>query len=270
MATANDSRPGPKRPPVPDEQSRAASSAPPSSGTTSSSTAPPQPWCSDRSSSPNGSDLAGTLAAFATFAVGFIARPFGGVDHGPLRRPASGRKSMLVALAAADGRGHRRHRPAPTYDAIGVWAPILLVALRFIQGIGVGGEWGGAVLMATEHAPEGQVGLYGAAPQMGVPAGVILANVVFLAVHPADDRRAFLTLGLARAVPAERHPGRRRDVDPARRPGVPRVRGGRAGGPITKIPMRRGASRRAGARFSSPAAPSSRPTGSPTCSWSTY
>jgi MFS family permease len=83
----------------------------------------------------------------------------------------------------------------PNYDAIGVWAPVLLVVLRFVQGVGVGGEWGGAVLMATEHAPRSRRGLYGAAPQMGVPAGVVLANVVFLLCTQLTTEQQFLTWG---------------------------------------------------------------------------
>jgi len=128
---------------------------------------------------PGGSDLAGTLAVFATLAVGFIARPIGGVVMGHFG-DRTGRKSMLVTSLLTMGAATVAIGLLPNYAAIGVWAPILLVLLRFLQGIGVGGEWGGAVLMATEHAPKGKRGLYGAAPQMGVPAGVILANVVFL------------------------------------------------------------------------------------------
>lgn len=67
----------------------------------------------------------------------------------------------------------------PTYSAIGVWAPVLLVALRFTQGLGLGGEWGGAVLMAVEHAPEGRRGFYGSLPQLGVPAGLVLSTGAF-------------------------------------------------------------------------------------------
>ena len=128
---------------------------------------------------PSGSDLAGTLAAFATLAVGFIARPFGGAIMGHFG-DRTGRKSMLVTSLLTMGVATVGIGLLPNYATIGVWAPILLVLLRFLQGVGVGGEWGGAVLMATEHAPKGKAGLYGAAPQMGVPAGVVLANVVFL------------------------------------------------------------------------------------------
>ena len=143
---------------------------------------------------PSDSDLAGTLAAFATLAVGFIARPIGGAIMGHFG-DRTGRKSMLVVSMALMGAATVGIGLLPTYDAIGVWAPILLVALRFIQGIGVGGEWGGAVLMATEHAPPGKAGLYGSAPQMGVPAGVILANVVFLVCTQSMSEQQFLAWG---------------------------------------------------------------------------
>ncbi|MBS9373196.1 MFS transporter [Rhodococcus sp. B50] len=128
---------------------------------------------------PGSSDVAGTLAAFATLAVGFIARPIGGVVMGHFG-DRIGRKSMLVVSLLLMGFATVAIGLLPNYAAIGVAAPILLVALRFIQGLGVGGEWGGAVLVATENAPAGKRGLYGAAPQIGVPAGVLLANLVYL------------------------------------------------------------------------------------------
>src|SRR5690606_12181926 len=128
---------------------------------------------------PGSSEVAGTLAAFATLAVGFIARPIGGVVMGHFG-DRIGRKSMLVVSLLLMGFATVAIGVLPIYAAIGVAAPILLVALRFIQGLGVGGEWGGAVLVATENAPAGKRGLYGAAPQLGVPAGVLLANLVYL------------------------------------------------------------------------------------------
>ncbi|MBB3082412.1 MFS transporter [Geodermatophilus sabuli] len=143
---------------------------------------------------PSGSDLAGTLAAFATLAVGFVARPFGGVVMGHFG-DRSGRKSMLVVSMLLMGAATVGIGLLPTYATIGVWAPVLLVVLRFVQGIGVGGEWGGAVLMATEHAPRGKAGLYGSAPQMGVPAGVVLANVVFLVCTQSMTEAQFLAWG---------------------------------------------------------------------------
>src|SRR4051794_4066368 len=143
---------------------------------------------------PADSELAATLAAFATLAVGFLARPFGGAIMGHFG-DRSGRKSMLVVSMLLMGTATVGIGLLPTYATIGVWAPILLVLLRFVQGIGVGGEWGGAVLMATEHAPRGRAGLYGSAPQMGVPAGVVLANVVYLMCTGLMSEEQFLAWG---------------------------------------------------------------------------
>ncbi|MDQ3912274.1 MAG: MHS family MFS transporter [Actinomycetota bacterium] len=123
--------------------------------------------------------LAGTLASFATYAVGFAARPLGGIVFGHYGDKI-GRKAMLVLALLIMGVATFLIGLLPSYGSVGVLAPILLVALRFIQGIGVGGEWGGAVLMAVEHSPEGRRGFYGSWPQMGVPAGLLLANLVFL------------------------------------------------------------------------------------------
>ncbi|MFD9669072.1 MFS transporter [Rhodococcus sp. NPDC059968] len=143
---------------------------------------------------PSFSSVAGTLAAFATFSVGFIARPIGGVVMGHFG-DRIGRKSMLVLSLMLMGGATVGIGLLPTYAAIGVWAPILLVTLRFVQGIGVGGEWGGAVLMAVEHAPANRKGFYGGFPQMGVPGGLILANLVFLGVSTSLSEDAFLSWG---------------------------------------------------------------------------
>ncbi|NLU83940.1 MFS transporter [Rhodococcus sp. HNM0569] len=143
---------------------------------------------------PGASSFAGTLAAFATFAVGFVARPIGGVVMGHFG-DRIGRKSMLVLSLTLMGAATVGIGLLPNYEAIGVLAPILLVVFRFVQGIGVGGEWGGAVLVATENAPAGKRGLYGAAPQMGVPAGVMAANLVFLLVTSVLSDEAFRSWG---------------------------------------------------------------------------
>ncbi|EIF00752.1 MFS transporter [Saccharomonospora glauca] len=143
---------------------------------------------------PASSSLASTLAAFATFAVGFVARPIGGVVMGHFG-DRIGRKSMLVLSLTMMGLATVGIGLLPNYDAIGVLAPILLVVFRFAQGIGVGGEWGGAVLMATENAPPGKRGLYGAAPQIGVPAGVLAANLVFLLITQVLDDESFQSWG---------------------------------------------------------------------------
>lgn len=127
---------------------------------------------------PNIDPLAGTMAAFATYAVGFFARPLGGVVFGHFGDKL-GRKSMLVTTLMLMGVATVLIGLLPTYQTIGVAAPILLVILRFIQGFGVGGEWGGAVLMAVEHGHAGRRGFHASWVQAGVPVGLLLANAVF-------------------------------------------------------------------------------------------
>ena len=129
---------------------------------------------------PEFSSTAGTLAAFSTYAVGFAARPLGGIVFGHYGDKI-GRKAMLILSLLIMGIATALIGFLPTFESIGIWAPILLVVLRFCQGIGVGGEWGGAVLMAVEHAPDGRRGFFGSWPQMGVPAGLLSGNLVFLA-----------------------------------------------------------------------------------------
>jgi len=127
------------------------------------------------------SPLMGTLAAFATYAVGFIGRPLGGIVFGHFG-DRIGRKSMLLLTLLLMGVPTTLIGLLPTYNMIGYWAAILLVVMRLIQGIAVGGEWGGAVLMAVEHAPAGRKGFFGALPQMGVGPGLILASGAMTAV----------------------------------------------------------------------------------------
>ncbi|ROO87849.1 metabolite-proton symporter [Actinocorallia herbida] len=143
---------------------------------------------------PEFSPTAGTLAAFATYSVGFLARPVGGVVMGHFGDRV-GRKTMLVTSLLVMGTATMCIGLLPTYSTIGVWAPVLLVVLRFVQGLAVGGEWGGAVLMAVEHAPQSRKAFYGSFPQMGVPAGLILANLVLLGVSNAVGDAAFLAWG---------------------------------------------------------------------------
>ncbi|MBL8770023.1 MAG: MHS family MFS transporter [Phenylobacterium sp.] len=119
------------------------------------------------------------IAAFSTFAVGFIARPIGGMVFGHFGDRV-GRKKALVAALMLMGAATTLIGCLPSYQLIGVGAPLLLILLRFAQGLAVGGQWGGAALLATESAPPGQKGFYGSFPQLGVPAGVVLANLVFL------------------------------------------------------------------------------------------
>jgi metabolite-proton symporter len=120
----------------------------------------------------------GTLLAFSTYAVGFAARPIGGIVIGHYGDKV-GRKSMLVLTLIMMGLATALIGVLPTYKSIGVWAPIVLVLLRVVQGFGVGGQWGGAVLMTVEHAPAGQRGFYGSWPQIGVPAGLLTSTIVF-------------------------------------------------------------------------------------------
>jgi MFS transporter, MHS family, shikimate and dehydroshikimate transport protein len=127
---------------------------------------------------PNSDPLMGTLYAFGTYAVGFFARPFGGIVIGHYGDKV-GRKSMLVLTLVIMGVATFLIGLLPTYDQIGPWAPAALIVLRIAQGFGVGGEWGGAVLMAVEHAPPGKRGFYGSWPQIGVPAGLVLSTFVF-------------------------------------------------------------------------------------------
>jgi MFS family permease len=128
---------------------------------------------------PQVSPLAGTLASFATFAVGFIARPLGGIVMGHFG-DRIGRKSTLVWCLVLMGFSTFGIGVLPNYERIGVWAPLLLVFFRFVQGFALGGEWGGAVLMSVEHAPQSRRGLYGSFVALGLPAGIILSNLVFL------------------------------------------------------------------------------------------
>jgi MFS transporter, MHS family, shikimate and dehydroshikimate transport protein len=143
---------------------------------------------------PESEPLVGTLLALGTYSVGFVARPIGGVVFGHFG-DRIGRKSMLVLSLMIMGVATVLIGVMPTYASIGVLAPILLVVLRFGQGIGVGGEWGGAVLMSVEHAPKGRRGFFGAWPQMGVPAGLLLANAVFWAMQALTSEATFMSWG---------------------------------------------------------------------------
>jgi metabolite-proton symporter len=126
------------------------------------------------------------MASFGAFAIGFFARPLGGVIFGHYG-DRLGRKTMLVTTLMLMGLATFAIGLLPTYETIGIAAPVLLVMLRVIQGIGVGGEWGGAVLMAVEHGHAGRRGFYGGFVQMGVPAGLLLAAGVFAAVSWMPD-----------------------------------------------------------------------------------
>jgi MHS family shikimate/dehydroshikimate transporter-like MFS transporter len=137
---------------------------------------------------PTFSELAGTLAAFASFAVGFVARPVGGLVFGHFG-DRFGRKTALIVTLTMMGLATFAMGLMPTYDTIGVWAPILMVALRFLQGLAVGGEWGGAVLMATEHAGNRRKGFFGSFAQVGSAVGGLMSTGMFLLMQqlPEDD-----------------------------------------------------------------------------------
>ncbi|MGH9140249.1 MAG: MFS transporter [Vicinamibacterales bacterium] len=137
--------------------------------------------------------LVGTLAAFGTYSVGFVARPIGGMVIGHYGDKI-GRKSMLVLTLVIMGVATCGIGLLPTYAQVGPSAAVALVALRLAQGFGVGGEWGGAVLMAVEHAPAGSRGFYGSWPQIGVPAGLLLSTAVFAQVARLPEDQ-FLSWG---------------------------------------------------------------------------
>jgi len=136
--------------------------------------------------------LAGTLAALGSYAVGFLARPLGGALFGHFG-DRLGRKSMLVLTLFIMGLSTFCIGLLPTYASIGVFAPILLILLRLIQGIGLGGEWGGASLMVLEHAPSDRRGFYTSFVQIGFPIGLVLATLMFALVSklPEADFAAF-------------------------------------------------------------------------------
>lgn len=135
---------------------------------------------------PNLDAVAAALASMTTLAVAFIARPIGGLVFGHFG-DRIGRKSMLVYSIGLMGAATFVMGLLPTYDAIGIWAAVLLVILRFAQGFAVGGEWGGAVLMALEHAPPGRRAFYASFPQCGVPLGLVLSSGAFYLVQKLPE-----------------------------------------------------------------------------------
>lgn len=143
---------------------------------------------------PTFSALAGTLAAFATFGVGFVARPVGAVVFGHFG-DRIGRKTMLIVSLLTMGTGTVAIGLLPTYETIGIAAPMLLVLCRFLQGFGLGGEWGGAVLLATEYAPENRRGLWSSFPQVGPAVGFVVAGTAFLLLGGTLSDAAFESWG---------------------------------------------------------------------------
>ena len=138
--------------------------------------------------------LVGLIAAFSTFAVGFIARPIGGVIFGHFG-DRHGRKAALVAALLIMGVATALIGCLPSYESVGVWAPLTLIVLRFMQGLAIGGQWGGAMLLAVECAPSNRRGLYGGFAQAGAPVGVVLSNLVFLLVSANLSQEQFMAWG---------------------------------------------------------------------------
>jgi metabolite-proton symporter len=135
---------------------------------------------------PTFSEVAGTLAAFASFAVGFVARPVGGLLFGHIG-DRIGRKTTLVVTLTMMGLATFAMGLMPPYAVIGVWAPVLMVALRFVQGVAVGGEWGGAVLMATEHSGQARRGFFGSFAQVGSAVGGLMSTGMFLVMQQLPE-----------------------------------------------------------------------------------
>jgi metabolite-proton symporter len=134
------------------------------------------------------------LASMATLGVTFIARPFGSAVTGHYG-DRIGRKKMLILTLGVMGAATVGVGLLPTYQQVGIWAPILLVLLRCLQGFSAGGEWAGAALMAVEHAPANKRGIYGSSSQVGTPIGLILANGVFLLMVSVTSDAEFLAWG---------------------------------------------------------------------------
>lgn len=143
---------------------------------------------------PDFEPLVGIILSYSVNAIAFIARPIGGAVFGHFG-DRIGRKSMLIATLLLMGVATFAIGCLPTYSQIGVAAPLILILLRFLQGMGLGGEWGGAVLMSVEHSPEGRRGFYGSFPQMGIPAGVILSSLIFLVLTASLSNEQFLAWG---------------------------------------------------------------------------
>ena len=143
---------------------------------------------------PSHDPLVGTMLAYATFGVGFIARPVGGILFGHFGDRV-GRKSMLVLTLGLMGVATFLIGVIPTYDSIGVWAPALLLLCRVVQGLGLGGEWGGAVLMTFEYAPENRRGFYASLPQIGVGLGLCMGAGITALLSTTLSNDAFFAWG---------------------------------------------------------------------------
>ena len=176
---------------------------------------------------PNEEALTATLAAFGTYFIGFVGRPIGAAIFGHYG-DRIGRKATLIATLLCMGIATFLIAFVPTYASIGIWGAVILTVLRMLQGIGVGGEWGGSVLLAMEWSrTHGQRGLVASWPQFGVPCGLFLSNLAILAFSQLDGRPV-RHLGLANPFRAVDRSRRRRPLDSPRHPrdaGVPAAPG---------------------------------------------
>ena len=143
---------------------------------------------------PESTPTMGLILSFGTFAFGFIARPVGGIIFGHFGDRIGRKKTLVIALMIM-GVASTLIGLMPTYAAIGVAAPVLLTVLRFVQGLAIGGQWGGAMLLVTESAPSDQRGYYGAYAQAGAPVGVILANLAFIIISALVSEEFFQAWG---------------------------------------------------------------------------
>ena len=211
---------GRRRSPSP-ASSPPASSAPPSSGTTSSCTASPPRWSSRTVFFPTRrTRCRRPCCPSRTYAIGFVVRPLGGLVFGHFGDKL-GRKKLLVVCLLMMGVATFAIGLLPSHATVGVLAPVLLTVLRLIQGFALGGEWGGAVLIVSEHGEPAQPRLLGlAGRRRAYPPGKLLANGVLALLAAGPERRDLPRLGLAHPVPAVRGAGHRRAVDPAAGRGV--------------------------------------------------
>ncbi|TQR21417.1 MFS transporter [Psychrobacillus vulpis] len=143
---------------------------------------------------PNNDPTVSVLIAFATFGAGYAARPLGSIIFGHMGDKI-GRKATLMLTLIGMGGSSFLIGLLPTYAQIGIWAPAILVILRLLQGIALGGEWGGAVLLATENAPKGVRGFYGSVPQLGVPLGLVAGTFSFTLISSLTTNAQFLAWG---------------------------------------------------------------------------
>ena len=237
--TGGDAWPHARHPSKPRSPARSAAC---SSTTTSSSTAPPPRWCSARCSSPTPTRRPATLLSFATYGVGYVARPIGAFFMGHLG-DRYGRKRVLVLTVVMMGVSTFLVGCLPTYDDIGLWAPALLVALRLMQGFSASGEQSGGNSLTLEHAPDERRAFFSSFTLTGTQAGLVIATAVWLPIG-AMPEHDLLTLGLADPVLAER----RRRAWPAslirrRLDETPAFAEAAREGAIERAPLRRAAAR---------------------------